>query len=289
MHPNQALPWALCAGQLKATELLLDAGADLDRKLGGHMGVRTPLMFAAEGGPVVVDLLLDRGAHPRAVDDNHKTAAHELLERYAVHASNFGEPAIVNTLQKFLEAGVKPDRCTADGKAMLELAIQGGAGPDTLRVLEQRGARLDLRNPEGLEPIHIAALSCNLPAMDLLLARGIAPDAEDANGMSALFHCTNAAAAKYLIDRGANVEHADLQGRTPLHKLLKEMKPTSPTEVVKVLLDAGARTDAPDWSGTTPADVIAARRLKNVKAVLAALTARQAIGRVLEKSSPRPS
>jgi ankyrin repeat protein len=288
VHPNEIFPWAASAGEVKACEILLEAGVSIHRKLGGHMTVQSPLLFAAEGGPPIVDLLLDRGANACVVDDNDKTAAHELLNGCRAHVQKFGEPALINTLERLLSAGVKPDRCTKYNKSLLQVAIESGAQADTLSALAKAGARLDLRNSEGLEPIHVAAATCNLSAMDLLLARGVHADAEDARGMTALFHCKKAAAVGVLLERGANLEHKDIQGSTALAKLLRD-KPEVPLDAIKGLLEAGAQPDNADLSGTTPKDIITSRRLKEVKSMLATLKAHRSIQSVLDQASPRPA
>lgn len=51
-----------------------------------------------------------------------------------------------------------------------------------------------------------------------------------------------------LIDAGADLEAADCQGSTPLHKASfgKHAK------VVRALIEAGANVDSRDWDGGTP-------------------------------------
>lgn len=63
---------ATAAGQAKAVELLIDAGSDPNRAtLSGHI----PLYFAKEL-PVVVKVLLSRGASARFVDTTGHTVLH---------------------------------------------------------------------------------------------------------------------------------------------------------------------------------------------------------------------
>lgn len=77
---------------------------------------------------------------------------------------------------------------------------------------------------------------------------------QDGEGMSPLYWAVDRGQidmARFLIQRGANVEIADECGETPLHiAVICEHE-----EIVSVLLDAGARSDTKNNEGHTPAQL----------------------------------
>jgi len=83
---DTALTWAAWTGQAAMVALLLDRGADIDRK--GMTG-RTALGWAANGSRrEVVELLLDRGANIEIRDNDGKTPA-ELASNHSMDLAAF--------------------------------------------------------------------------------------------------------------------------------------------------------------------------------------------------------
>lgn len=83
------LGWAAANGQVRAADLLLHAGADVNA---GFVGGRTPLIAAAAcGHPLTVKILLDHGANPNLATEQGTTAlmaASALCDNYTYNVRN---------------------------------------------------------------------------------------------------------------------------------------------------------------------------------------------------------
>lgn len=66
--------------------------------------------------------------------------------------------------------------------------------------------------------------------------------------MSAAFETGHLAVVYMLVDAGADLEAADCQGATPLHKASFNKH----SKVVRALLEAGANSNSRDLDGGTP-------------------------------------
>lgn len=128
---------------------MLAEGADPD----GSLPDCTPLMesvddqreFYRETEQSITDALLDAGADVHRVDTSGRTALHK-----AVNAG----PAAVGRL---LAAGADPNHQALDGCTPLhDLAETVGLHPDTMQMLIDAGARVDLQNDRGQTAIDVA-------------------------------------------------------------------------------------------------------------------------------------
>ncbi len=86
--------------------------------------------------------------------------------------------------------------------------------------IETNGKDVNARSPNGLTPLHLAAMYSDKPEV-----------------------------IEILIERGANVHACDSIGRTPLHFAAGD---NQNPEITKTLLENGAKPNARDASGHTP-------------------------------------
>lgn len=133
------------------------------------------------------------------------------------------------------------------------------------------GARVDVVNADGQQPIHIAVIKADLDTVDLLLAASAKLDARDPDGLQAIHYAarelgTRGEIIRRLLEYGAKATAADNHGRQPLHWLLSKSveeraKAARASEAgiahfelqaAKALVEAGASPEAPDETGTTP-------------------------------------
>jgi hypothetical protein len=129
---------------LAAITALLEAGAKLEAR--SAFGA-TALHHAAQSGwPGAVQILLDAGAAPMAVDQDGQTPLH----------------------------------CAAMERAGRELSVEA------VETLLRAGADVDARTSLGITPLHCACASGHVPVMRALLAAGADPAARASDGRSAM-------------------------------------------------------------------------------------------------------
>jgi len=179
----------------------------------------------------------------------------------------------LTTMERLITEGV--DINTAGGSnnyTALHYAAGNGDPEKCTRLLDlllDNGANANQRAKGGMLPLHIAAAEDNLQAMRSLINRGVDVDRVSDGDGSALIYAI-ACNGKYetikcLLDSGANVNHSNNNGLTPLHLSVKNLD----ASVTQLLLDRGADLEAIDNEGRRPIDI-----------------AKDKTGRYLEKGQP---
>lgn len=290
-----ATPMMLAAarGDAALLKALLDAGADPDSP---NDEGQTALMVVARTGSVeAARLLLARGAHLHA---REKWGGQTAL----MWAAAQGQPAMIRLL---LSRGAKVDerstvrdwqrRVTAEGRP--KDMHRGGLTPllfaaregciDCLRALLEKGADIDLADPDGTTALILALLNRNFDAAKFLIEAGADVNLWDIYGQTPLYvavdmntlpvgrrvelptmdHATGEEIARMLLARGAN-PNAQLKlrpryrnipydryrdplivwGTTPLLRAAK----AGDVPVVRLLLEHGALANLANSMGVTP-------------------------------------
>jgi ankyrin repeat protein len=125
-----------------------------------------------------------------------------------------------------------------------------------VRTLLARGADPNARDEEGRTPLFSAVLGGSLALLGLLLESKADVNARDAHGSTALHVAAEEVlpeAAALLIGRGADVNAQDEEGNPPLSRAVKSAR--GRYEVVRLLLEAGAKDDIPNSAGETPREL----------------------------------
>ena len=127
----------------------------------------TPLMRAAKSGDIaIVRLLLDAGADPKATlanGNNVLMLASGLGWRDGspiAPSYDQGTPEeAVATIELLLSRGLDINATNTNGDTALHAAVSGRASPEIVKVLVDRGAKLDVQNKRSLTPLAIAQKS----------------------------------------------------------------------------------------------------------------------------------
>jgi ankyrin repeat protein len=189
-----ASPMSLAAvvGDAATLKLLLDAGADADSPNGDGM---TALMLVARTGNVeAAKLLLEHGATIDARESfGGQTALmwaaarrHPgMIELLSTHGAAVDARSAVRDYQRHIQAEGRPKSLDSGGFTPLLYAARENC-IECIDVLLAKGADIDLPDPDGVTPLHVAIMNAN---WDL---------------------------AKRLIEAGANVQQWDIYGEAPL-------------------------------------------------------------------------
>jgi ankyrin repeat protein len=215
---------ATMSGNLTAAKLLIDAKADVK----SVNGFETSLFLAAQRGYVeMTKLYISAGADVNMRDQRNitclgKVAATSLDGRWAREADTNNEKPIIT------------DKYNATPVDF----------PAVFQVLVDAKADVHVRNPEGMTPLHVAAVNNNVEAVNALIAAGAnvndATDAGDTALVSAVRQGSIDLVAA-LIAAGADVNHRC----TKINFNVMDIATAMDMEAVcTVLRQAGAKTTA---------------------------------------------
>jgi ankyrin repeat protein len=274
------LLYAARSGCLGCVKAMLDAGADPDRPNPDGM---TPMIIALDNGsPAVARYLLNHGANAQVWDWWGRTALYVAVTMRGGVDSRSGPrtPESLDFVKAVLDAHVNPNAQLAfkepsrggrDNRFRDDL-LTTGATPllraaqtfdnDVVRVLLEHGALVDLPNASGVTPFMAAAgigtrnttgvlgagpaenvVALSLETMEILRKAGADVNARitDITSLTARIARTNTLTGR--------------QGQTALFLAAEAGR----AEVVRYLLDHGARVDIKDDMGRSPIDVARAK------------------------------
>lgn len=266
---------AAFSGNVELVRMLLKRGADVNAK--GNIG-RTPL-HAASGSRLDKDgkvalLLLDAGANPAAKTTNGSLPIHgaaniekiALVKRLIKEGSpadpvdKSGETPLHNAAHRgnallvkyLLKAGAKPNP-VEDRESPLHVAVQyGRKNKEVVQLLLDAGADVNAKDSRGTTPIQLASKEF----VELLKARGAKEDI-----FVAIRHKKIDLARKILKEDPTQANAVGAYKSTPLHGAVYE----DYTELVKLLLDTGAKPNVQDSLGRTPLHLVVNRGVRRRK------------------------
>jgi ankyrin repeat protein len=224
-----ALMFAAEGGDVLLVKLLVLNGADLELS---YMEETTPLLIAVLNGHFdVVQFLLEKGADP-----NHHDTYQGSALLYAAAINNY---EIADLLLFYGAADSIRDK---DGNTALMTAVFFGH-LETSDVLLQSGLDPDGADKQKNTPLMIAAQQGNLPLSQVLLTYGAALEMANNQNFTPLAHAIlyrQDSIARLLIDSGANVNHIIKPGEN-LYDLARRQ---GDAKIIRMLKSAGATTSS---------------------------------------------
>ena len=247
-----ALLFAVRAGSLDATRALLDAGADANQTL--HDGTSALVLAATNAHYEVAAALLEHGAEPNAAAQGW-TALHQIAwSRRWNMGFNLPGPAQTGHL---------------DSLELVRRLVARGADIDARQTKEPADGNRNKLDRLGATAFVLAAKSCDLPLMKLLLELGADASLTTNAGTTAVMaaagvgiwapgenpgtHAECLAAVTLALEAGGgDVNAIDKNGETALHGAVYRGGNIS---VIQLLADRGAKLDVVNAKGWTPVTV----------------------------------
>src|SRR5262249_16425615 len=242
---------AIRANDLHQIKALLEEGVSANAE--GPDGI-TPLMAAAENGSLdAMKMLIDRRAEVNAKNTYGSTALMWSLT----------DPKKVRLL---LHHAADVNVAARSGRTALIVASFANPSAEVVRMLLAKGANVAVMDQRKVTPLNAATFGNDTTTVRLLLeASADVNTADTFIGLTPLINASgnrNLEAVKLLLAKGANVNAVsktqdlpriqtgtvEFGGWTPLLMAV----PFGPPEIVKTLMDAGAKVNVQDYRGFSP-------------------------------------
>ncbi|XP_034467329.1 B-cell lymphoma 3 protein homolog isoform X1 [Hippoglossus hippoglossus] len=173
------------------------------------------------------------------------------------------QPEIVDVL---LKAGADPTALDRNGQTALHLCCEYNQR-ECLSVVLSRSSSpmcLEIRNYEGLSPLHVAVLQGHKDLARMLLDAGSDINAMDIkSGQSPLMHAVennNADMVHFLIENGCDVNSQSYSGNTALHGACGRGQ----VDTVRLLLKSGADSSLKNYHNDTAVMVARNKKISDV-------------------------
>jgi ankyrin repeat protein len=245
--PSNVEPWAetVLFGSAADVKKLLDGG--LDPNSATKPGGTTALMMAAPD-VAKMTLLLDRGANVNARSETKYTAL-MVATQYATHST----PAVRLLLSRGADAGQSQGKPLFNADPLFLAAYGGNAEvlPDLLKAGASLNGEMQLIGTSNSDAISGAVRHGYLDVAETLVKLGAPVDRTDLR-ITPLVKAVlgdQVEMAKFLISKGADVNHVDTNSMTAL--LYAASIDFGSSAMIDMLLKAGARTDMKTKQGKT--------------------------------------
>ena len=254
VNPQQAdgstpLHLATIHGHLDVSKILLEHNANINAL---DYDQNTPFLNASENGNTdIVHLLLKHNADVHVRDKIGNTPLHRAISSATFSATSGDHLEVVRIL---LALNVEVNARNGDGSTpLLKASAKGNI--DVVQLLLDNNAVADVTNNCRQTPLHIAASCDRLEVTRILLGRNDTEvDAQDDEGLTALHSASGAwpeghpEIVRLLLDQGAKAHVRDNGGNTALHIAAFH----GCLEVSCILLRHNAEIDARNDNGSTP-------------------------------------
>ncbi len=249
------LLYAARDGRTEIARMLLTAGAKVNQT---EANGESPLLVAINNGQTeLAQVLLEQGADPNATDGFGRAPLWSAVDYRNLDAAEgsgtngVNREPVLPLIRMLLDRGANPN-------------VQTKVEPPSRRWMMPFGARQWV-NPAGQTPFVRAALAGDVAVMRLLLEHRADPNIPTLAGVTALMSAAGIGwvprqtytepkesileAVRLCIENGSDVNAANSKGFTALHGAAYR----GLDDVVQFLVQKGARLDAKDSEGRTPA------------------------------------
>jgi ankyrin repeat protein len=187
----------------------------------------------------ILKFLLREGVDPNVQDDNGDTPLHE--------ASHYGH---IRSARSLLKAHAAVDIRNAENWTPLFRACRGGH-KGIAELLIERGADVNARDNDQATPLFFAVASDRADVVRCLIANGSEVNARMNNKLTPLHRVKSKAVAEILVNRDADVNAGDLDGKTILH-IMSYGVAGNCKDLLRFLVYRGADVNRKDNFNDTP-------------------------------------
>jgi ankyrin repeat protein len=261
---------AVWRGRTELLRFLLERGADPNLRNGEG---QTPLYLVnGDSARQIAELLIANGARVDIKDNENSTPLHNVAATGSVATAEL-------LLSKGADVNAMTDHCwtplalaAMSNTEITEYLLSRGANPNPHKAEKNDGCPC-----AGFEtPLHCAIRSDNINTVKVLVNNGALVNVTDADGLTPLHRAVNNCnneAVSYLLEKGAYLEVKETNyGRTELHTAaIRGQK-----EIVEQLIRSGAKVNKMDNEGKTPLDYARYHGFSDIATLLEKHTAQAA-------------
>ena len=270
---NGASPLYLACdtGNTELVKMLLSHGANPNIKTRDMYPILTTCKLCKGQYCDTVKQLLKYKADVNVRDVTGKTALHYALESSYHHSTDIDKTTVL--VQLLIDGGADINSASENGETPFYISCSRGLTSVVNKML-QYGAKVDGINGKKL-PLNVACKNKHMSVVQLLLTCGANPNAEE-EGVKDCYHCSlplhiasandNSELVELLLKHDANIDVADTDGNTALHRAIEHYSPratasrysqkvvssNSAKSVVDILLENKADVNLLNNSGETP-------------------------------------